>query len=108
MALLVLDATEGVLALDATIAGYAHEEGRALSSASTSGTPPKRKGKRKFQERSRITEVSGLCSGRVHFGQGAQGMRSLFGLIRKAFDSASRIGTGELNRFVDTLDGNTT
>ena len=27
--LLVLDATEGVLALDATIAGYAHEEGRA-------------------------------------------------------------------------------
>ncbi len=28
--LLVLDATEGVLALDATIAGYAHEEGRSL------------------------------------------------------------------------------
>ena len=30
VALLVLDAAEGVLALDATIAGYAHEEGRAL------------------------------------------------------------------------------
>ena len=29
VALLVLDASEGVLALDATIAGYAHEEGRA-------------------------------------------------------------------------------
>ena len=28
--LLVLDATEGVVALDATIAGYAHEGGRAL------------------------------------------------------------------------------
>ena len=30
VALLVLDASEGVLALDATIAGYAHEEGRAV------------------------------------------------------------------------------
>ena len=29
VALLVMDATEGVLALDATIAGYAHEGGRA-------------------------------------------------------------------------------
>ena len=36
--LLMLDATEGVVALDATIAGYAHEGGRASSSASTSGT----------------------------------------------------------------------
>jgi hypothetical protein len=30
VALLVLDASEGMLALDATIAGYAHEEGRAI------------------------------------------------------------------------------
>jgi GTP-binding protein len=30
VALLVLDATEGVVALDTTIAGYAHEEGRAV------------------------------------------------------------------------------
>ena len=30
VAMLVMDATEGVLALDATIAGYAHEEGRAV------------------------------------------------------------------------------
>ena len=30
VALLVLDATEGVLGADATIAGYAHEEGRAV------------------------------------------------------------------------------
>ena len=36
--LLVLDASEGVVALDATIAGYAHEEGRALISVSTNGT----------------------------------------------------------------------
>ena len=41
--LLVLDASEGVVALDATIAGYAHEEGRALISASTSGTSARRK-----------------------------------------------------------------
>ena len=36
--LLVLDATEGVLGLDATIAGYAHEGGRGLILASISGT----------------------------------------------------------------------
>src|SRR6185437_15656226 len=30
IALLVIDATEGVTALDATIAGYAHESGRSL------------------------------------------------------------------------------
>ena len=28
--LLVLDASEGMVGLDATIAGYAHEEGRAM------------------------------------------------------------------------------
>ena len=36
--------------------------------------------------------------------QKKQGTRALFPLIKKAYDSASkRIGTGELNRFVETL-----
>ena len=49
VALLVLDATEGVLALDATIAGYAHEEGRALVLVVNKWDLAKG-GKRKFQE----------------------------------------------------------
>ena len=34
-----------------------------------------------------------------------QGMRGLFGMIRKAYESAAkRITTGELNRFVESLN----
>ncbi len=48
--LLVLDATEGVVALDATIAGYAHEGGRAvIVCVNKSDELPKGK-KREFEE----------------------------------------------------------
>jgi GTPase len=106
VALLILDATEGVLALDATIAGYAHEEGRALVICVNKWDAAKEKGKRKFQEsiedNLKFLEYAPIAyiSAKEH-----QGMRSLFSLIRKAFDSANkRIGTGELNRFVETLN----
>ncbi len=48
--LLVLDATEKVAALDATIAGYAHEEGRALILCVNKWDAAGDKGKRKFTE----------------------------------------------------------
>src|SRR3954452_10896273 len=50
VALLVMDATEGVLALDATIAGYAHEEGRAIILVVNKWDASKDKNKRKFIE----------------------------------------------------------
>ena len=46
--LLVLDATEGVVALDATIAGYAHEEGRALILCVNKWDAARRKGQAKL------------------------------------------------------------
>jgi GTPase len=105
VALLVLDATEGVLALDATIAGYAHEEGRALILCVNKWDAAKEKGKRKFLEDLRDS-LKFLDYAPVQFtsAKEGQGTRVLFGLIRKAYQSSSkRIGTGELNRFVETL-----
>jgi GTPase len=105
VALLVLDASEGVLALDATIAGYAHEEGRAIVLCVNKWDAAKEKGKRKFIEQIRdnlkFLEYAPIAFVSARQGQGVE---ALFGLVRKVYDSASkRIGTGELNRFVATL-----
>ena len=105
VALLVLDATEGVLALDATIAGYAHEEGRAVILCVNNWDASQEPNKRVFLESIR-DELKFLDYAPVMFmsAQKRQGTRALFPLIRKVYESASkRIGTGELNRFIETL-----
>jgi GTP-binding protein len=105
VALLVMDATEGVLALDATIAGYAHEEGRGVVLCVNKWDIAKDRNKRKFMEQVR-DELKFLDYAQVAFVSAAkgQGMPALFPLIRKAYESSSKhIGTGELNRFVETL-----
>jgi len=105
VALLVLDASEGVLALDATIAGYAHEEGRAVILCVNKWDATKEPDKRKFLESVR-DELKFMDYAPVMFmaAQKSQGTKALFPLIRKVYESASkRIGTGELNRFVETL-----
>ena len=104
VAVLVLDATEGVLALDATIAGYAHEEGRALILCVNKWDTMKT-GKRKFQEqieeRMKFADYAPVLFVSALEGQG---VRDLYKHIRKAHEAASRrIGTGELNRFLETL-----
>ena len=88
VALLVLDATEGVLALDATIAGYAHEEGRARGPVVNKWDIAKQ-GKRKFQEEIH-DQLKFLDYAPVAFisAKERQGMRALFGLIKKAYESA--------------------
>ncbi len=105
VALLVLDATEGVVALDTTIAGYAHEEGRAVILCVNKWDAAKDHSKKKFLEQIR-DEFKFLEYAPVAFlsAQKRQGTRALFPLIRKVYESASkRIGTGELNRFVRDL-----
>jgi GTPase len=105
VALLVLDATEGVVALDTTIAGYAHEEGRAIILCVNKWDAAKDHSKKKFLEQVR-DEFKFLEYAPVAFlsAQKHQGTRALFPLIRKVYESASkRIGTGELNRFVRDL-----
>jgi GTP-binding protein len=104
--LLVMDATEGVLGLDATIAGYAHEEGRAVILCVNKWDVSGEKGKRAFTESVR-DELKFLEYAPIAFvsARTGAGVTRLFGMIRDAYQSASkRVTTGELNRFVQQLD----
>jgi len=106
--LLVLDATEGVVGLDTTIAGYAHEGGRGLiivvnkwdevqgqSGQKKNEFEEKIRDQFKFLDYAPIVYVSAL--------KGA-GVDRLFALIKDVYQSASkRITTGEMNRFVENL-----
>jgi GTP-binding protein len=105
VALFVIDASEGVLALDATIAGYAHEEGRAVVIAVNKWDIAKEKDKRKFLEdlhdRLKFLDYAPVV---LISAMKKQGTRGLFALIKKAYDSANaHISTGALNRFVADL-----
>jgi GTPase len=103
--LLVMDATEGVVGLDATIAGYAHEEGRAVilcvnkwdiaSEASQKAFTQQIRDELKFLEYAPIAFVSAKTG---------SGVKRLYHVIHDAYKTAStRITTGELNRFVEQI-----
>jgi GTP-binding protein len=106
--LLLLDATEGIVGLDATIAGYAHEGGRAVIICVNKWDEVKgQKGqkKREFEEEIRDS-FKFLDYAPIVFisARSGAGVEPLFKLIRECFESASRrITTGELNRFVEHL-----
>jgi GTP-binding protein len=103
--LLILDATEGIPGLDATIAGYAHEEGRGLIIVVNKWDAAADKNQGRFRQKVR-DELKFLEYAPVVFvsAKEGRGIERLFGLIRKAFDSASkRVTTGELNRFVERI-----
>jgi GTP-binding protein len=104
--LLVLDASEGMVGLDATIAGYAHEEGRALILCINKWDVSSEKNKRTFTESMR-DELKFLDYAPAAFisAKTGAGVDRLFGMVRDAFTSASkRVSTAELNRFVEMLD----
>lgn len=104
--LLLMDATEGVAAGDATIAGYAQQAGRPLilvvnkwDQASLSQRPAF---KQKVRDELRFLDYAPLVFLSALTGAGTQ---KLFPLIRKAFRAGSRrIPTPELNRFLQSVD----
>jgi GTPase len=106
--LLVLDATEGVVALDTTIAGYAHEGGRALIVCVNKWDEVEGQGAQKknaFEESIR-DQFKFLDYAPIVFlsAKSGTGVGALFRLIREVYESATRrITTGELNRFVEQL-----
>ncbi len=103
--LLVLDATEGVVGLDATIAGYAHEEGRALLICVNKRDAAPNKDRKAVEEAIRY-ELKFLDYAPIVFlsAKTGAGIEQLLPRIREAYESASqRVTTGELNRFVETL-----
>jgi GTP-binding protein len=106
--LLMLDSTEGVVALDATIAGYAHEGGRAVIVCvnkwdEAHGVQGKKKidFEHEVRDNFKFLEYAPIVFMSAKTGSG---VRTLFPLIKEVYESASRrITTGELNRFVEHL-----
>ena len=126
IALLVIDATEGVSQLDASIAGYAHESGRStiivvnkwdlmISGQKKSGRPTKaermRESKRPgdraaYEERLRY-ELKFLNYAPVVFvsAQSGAGTEKIFPLLEEvASERRKRVGTSEMNRFLEHVD----
>jgi GTP-binding protein len=119
VALLVLDATEGVTASDATIGGYAHESGRsviivvnkwdAVTTGRTDGKPP---ADREIFEKQLRNVLKYLSYASVIFlsalemtGPDRKGMsRVLHEVKAVAAERRKRVTTGQMNRFLDKID----
>lgn len=104
--LFVLDASEGVVSLDATIAGYAYEEGRAILLCVNKWDITSEKSRKIFTQAVR-DELKFLEFAPILYlsAKTGNGVRSIFEKVQEAYDAAShRVGTGELNRFVETLN----
>jgi GTP-binding protein len=105
VALVVMDASEGVLGLDATIAGYAHEGGSGVILCVNKWDLITDKKKKDFEQEAR-DQLKFLEYAPVVFlsAKTGAGVERIFKLIREVYESATkRVTTGELNRFVERL-----
>ncbi len=103
--LLMLDATEGPVGLDATIAGYAHEEGRAVVICVNKWDAVANKDRKAFEDKIRY-EFKFLDYAPIVFlsAKTGKGVERIWPLISELYDAAShRVTTGELNRFLKSL-----
>ncbi len=101
----LLDATEGVLALDATIAGYAHEGGRGIVLAVNKWDAAREMKRREFEQQVR-NQLKFLDYAPLVFLSAltGEGLSRLFPAVREVYASMmQRIPTGELNRFAAEL-----
>lgn len=114
VSLLVIDATAGVLAADATIGGYAHESSRSMvivvnkwdlvAGRRTDGKPP---ADRKIFEEQLRRSLKFLDYVPVVFVSAAEGRNidQVFAAVtRVAAEREKRIGTGQMNRFLERVD----
>jgi GTP-binding protein len=114
VALMVIDAQEGVTALDANIAGYAHESGRSViivinkwdlvTTARTDGKEPA--DSRVYEEQVRYS-LKFLDYAPVLFVSAMNGknIERVFQTVEMvAKERRKRITTGEMNRFLKTVD----
>ena len=103
--IVMTDASAGIVAGDATIAGYAHEGGRGVILAVNKWDLVTDKQKEDFELDVR-DELKFLEYAPVHFltAKDGVGVTKLFALIKAVYESAiKRVTTGELNRFVEQL-----
>ena len=114
VALLVIDAVEGVTALDANIAGYAHESGRSMIILINKwdlvgpGRPDGKKSadRNKFEQELRYA-LKFLSYAPVLFvsATSGKGMEKVLPLLEQvAAERRKRITTAEMNRFLQTVD----
>jgi GTP-binding protein len=125
LALLVLDATEGVTALDATIAGYAHESGcsiiivvnkwdlvaggasedeKGAGRGRVTGKLPRDRNQYEQRVREQLKFLSYAPVAFVSATSG-QGAERLLPLIKQvAAERRKRISTAEMNRFLASID----
>jgi GTP-binding protein len=119
VALLIIDATEGVTASDATIGGYAHESGRsviivvnkwdAVTTGRTDGKPP---ADREIFEKQLRSVLKYLSYAPVIFLSALEMIESLHkGMSRVlhevkavAAERRKRVTTGQMNRFLEKID----
>jgi GTP-binding protein len=122
VALLVLDATDGVTGADATIGGYAHESGRsviiivnkwdAVTTGRTDGKPPADREVFETQLRNVLKYLSyapviflSAIEGTAPEGKGAKTMlRVLHEVKAVALERRKRVSTGQMNRFLERID----
>ena len=103
--LVLMDASEGVLGLDATIAGYAHEGGCGVILCVNKWDLIADKKKSDFEQdvRDHLKFLEYAPAVFLSAKTGA-GVNRIFKLIREVYESATkRVSTGELNRFVERL-----
>jgi GTP-binding protein len=119
VALVVVDATEGVTASDATIGGYAHESGRsviivvnkwdAVTTGRSDGQPPADKNIFGQQLRSALKYLDYapviFLSALEATGQERKGVaRLLREVVAVAKERRKRVSTGAMNRFLEKID----
>jgi GTP-binding protein len=126
IALLVIDATEGVSQLDAAIAGYAHESGRStiivvnkwdlmISGKEKAARPTKaermreskRPGDRDAYEQRLRYELKFLNYAPIVFisAQSGKGTEKIFPLLQEvATERRKRVTTSQMNRFIERVD----
>jgi GTP-binding protein len=119
VALLIIDATEGVSASDATIGGYAHESGRSViivvnkwdlvTSARTDGKPVADRDVFEKQVRKALKYLDYapviFLSALEAIGPERKGMaRVLHEVVSVAQERRKRVSTGQMNRFLERID----
>jgi len=120
VALLVVDATEGVTGADATIGGYAHESGRSVivvvnkwDAVTTGRTDGKPAADRQIYEEQLRRELKYLNYAPVIFlsalegtqtADGSKMLRVLHEVVSVAAERRKRVTTGQMNRFLDKID----
>ncbi len=105
--LLLIDAAEGVTALDATIAGYAHESGKPVIIVVNKWDLTRATTRQQAFTESLRDQLKFLDYAPVEFVSALTGARTarLFALIESAHQAARRrIPTAELNRFFASID----